>query len=96
MLKYVIPGLSLEEADIYALKKWLFAEKAVDGSWSVVSGLPGNVSTTIEAYLALKILGVSASHPAMRRARDFVLSKSGVARARFFTRLFLATFGLFP
>ena len=32
----------------------------------------------------------------MLRARDFVISEGGVARVRFFTRFFLATFGLFP
>ncbi|KAI0424436.1 terpenoid cyclases/protein prenyltransferase alpha-alpha toroid [Xylaria sp. FL1042] len=95
MFKYAIPGLSLEE-DSDAIRKWLFAHQTEDGSWTLAPGLPGNLSTTIEAYLALKILGVSASHPAMKRARGFVLSNGGVARVRFFTRLFLAAFGLFP
>ncbi|KAI0805726.1 terpenoid cyclases/protein prenyltransferase alpha-alpha toroid [Xylaria sp. FL0064] len=95
MFKYAIPGLSLE-GDGDAIRKWLFAGQPEDGSWALAPGLPGNLSTTVEAYLALKILGVSASHPAMRQAHDFVLIHGGVARVRFFTRFFLATFGLFP
>ncbi|KAI1355947.1 terpenoid cyclases/protein prenyltransferase alpha-alpha toroid [Xylaria sp. FL0043] len=95
MFKYAIPGLSLE-GDGDAIRKWLFADQTEDGSWALAPGLPGNLSTTVEAYLALKILGVPATHPAMRQARGFVLSHGGVARVRFFTRFFLATFGLFP
>ncbi|KAI1273019.1 terpenoid cyclases/protein prenyltransferase alpha-alpha toroid [Xylaria sp. FL0933] len=95
MFKHAIPGLSLE-GDGDAIRKWLFADQAEDGSWALAPGLPGNLSTTVEAYLALKILGVSATHPAMRQARGFVLSHGGVARVRFFTRFHLATFGLIP
>ncbi|KAI8631569.1 terpenoid cyclases/protein prenyltransferase alpha-alpha toroid [Xylariaceae sp. FL1651] len=95
MFKYAIPGLSLEE-DGAVIRKWLLADQTDDGSWTLAPGLPGNLSTTVEAYLALKILGVPASHPAMKRAANFVRSKGGVPCARFFTRFFLATFGLYP
>ncbi|KAI0413447.1 terpenoid cyclases/protein prenyltransferase alpha-alpha toroid [Xylaria grammica] len=95
MFKYAIPGLSLE-ADGDVLRKWLFADQNEDGSWTAAPGLPGSLSTTVEAYLALRLLDVPASHPAMERARDFVLSQGGVAQARFFTRLYLASFGLYP
>ncbi|KAI0970591.1 terpenoid cyclases/protein prenyltransferase alpha-alpha toroid [Xylaria arbuscula] len=95
MLKYATPGLSLEE-DGNAIRQWLLEDQTEDGSWTLAPGLPGNVSTTVEAYLALKLLGVSASHSAMERARDFVLSKGGAARVQFFTRFFLAMFGLVP
>ncbi|KAI1297997.1 terpenoid cyclases/protein prenyltransferase alpha-alpha toroid [Xylaria venustula] len=95
MLKYATLGLSLEEEGT-AIRKWLLAGQTEDGSWTQAPGLPGNLSTTVEAYLALKLLGVSASHSAMERARDFVLSQGGAARVQFYTRLFLATFGLVP
>ncbi|KAF2968605.1 hypothetical protein GQX73_g5000 [Xylaria multiplex] len=96
MFKYAMPGLSLEEDCVVAIRKWLFADQNEDGSWGLAPGLSGNLSTTIEAYLALKILGVPASHPSMKRACEFILSQGGVPRARFFTRFFLATFGLYP
>ncbi|KAL3476589.1 squalene cyclase [Aspergillus californicus] len=35
-------------------------------------------------------------NPAMQRARIFILGAGGVAKVRVFTRIFLATFGLFP
>lgn len=67
-----------------------------DGSWGIAPNSPGDVSVSIEAYLALKLLGVDPSSPRMLRARDFVLAKGGVASVRFFTRIYLAMFGLFP
>ena len=57
---------------------------------------PGDVSTSVEAYLALKILGVSVKDPAMDRARCFIIAAGGVEKVRIFTRIYLATFGLFP
>lgn len=94
MFKYAM-GLDLE-ADGEAIKKWLLMDQKPDGSWGLAPELPGNVSTTTEAYLALKILGVEPAHPRMQLARDFMLQHGGVAKVRFFTRFFLATFGLFP
>ncbi|KAH7320702.1 terpenoid cyclases/protein prenyltransferase alpha-alpha toroid [Stachybotrys elegans] len=94
MFKHAL-GLDLK-ADADALRQWLLQDQKPDGSWGLAPELPGNVSTTTEAYLALKILGVSSQDPAMLRSRDFMIKNGGVAKVRFFTRFFLATFGLFP
>lgn len=95
MFKYSIPGLSLD-SDGPAIKQWLFQDQKEDGSWGLAPTLPGNVSTSVEAYLALRLLDVHSTHPAMIKAKEFILSGGGVAKVRFFTRFFLATFGLFP
>jgi len=94
MFKYAM-GLDLT-LDGDAIKYWLLNEQKEDGSWGLAPELPGNVSTTTEAYLALKILGVSPEEEAMLKTRGFMLRNGGVAKVRFFTRFFLATFGLFP
>ncbi|KAK4151734.1 squalene cyclase [Chaetomidium leptoderma] len=99
MFKHAIPGLNLDNngGEAAALRRWLLGDQnKSEGSWGLAPGLPGNLSTTVEAYLALRLLGTPASDPALRRARDFVLAEGGIARVRFFTRFFLATFGLFP
>lgn len=93
MFKYAI-GFDLSDGD--ALRRWLLQDQKEDGSWALAPKHPGNVSTTTEAYLALKILGVPPEDPAMLKARDFMISNGGVAKVRFFTRFFLATFGLVP
>lgn len=94
MFKYAM-GLDLK-SDGDALRRWLLQEQNEDGSWGLAPKLPGNVSTTTEAYLALKILGVSPDGPSMLRTKEFMIRSGGVAKVRFFTRFFLATFGLFP
>lgn len=88
-------GLDLiSDRDAYC--RYFLSEQNPDGSWGLAPEYPGDVSTTVEAYLALKILGTSPDLPAMKRARDFVVHNGGVAAVRVFTRMFLATFGLFP
>jgi len=88
-------GLDLS-ADQGALRYWLLSQQNLDGSWGLAPGTKGDVSTTTEAYLALKILHVSPDTLVMHRAREFVVRNGGAAKVRIFTRIFLATFGLFP
>ncbi|PYH81571.1 squalene cyclase [Aspergillus uvarum CBS 121591] len=93
-LRYAL-GLDLT-ADGPSYVYWLLSEQNPDGSWGLAPEIPGDVSTTTEAYLALKILGEDITSVPMQRARTFVLQAGGVAAVRVFTRIFLATFGLFP
>src|SRR6478609_10852328 len=55
------------------LRLWLLAEQNADGSFGLARHCPGDVSTTAEVYLALRLLGVAPEHPALRRAKAFVL-----------------------
>jgi squalene-hopene/tetraprenyl-beta-curcumene cyclase len=64
-----------------------------DGSWAMYHGAPGDLSTTIECYFALKLAGDPADAPHLSRARDFIRSRGGIAAARTFTRIWLALFG---
>ena len=88
-------GLDLT-ADADATIRWFFSDQNSDGSWGIAPDIPGDVSTSTEAYLALRILNVPTTHPAMLRARQYILSVGGVAKVRVFTRIYMATFGLFP
>ncbi|MFZ0217424.1 MAG: prenyltransferase/squalene oxidase repeat-containing protein, partial [Candidatus Dormiibacterota bacterium] len=67
-----------------------------DGSWALYHDGPADLSTTIESYVALKALGVEASSDVMTRALRVVRSLGGAARARVFTKLWLALFGAYP
>lgn len=99
MLKYAYstPGMwCLSAPEIDALRRWLLSDQGADGGWPPAPDLPGNLSTSVEAYLALRLLGVPRSHPDMKRAAHFILAQGGVASVRFFTRFFLATYGLVP
>ncbi len=77
------------------IANYLLSKQTEEGSWTIWYGGPGDLSTTIEAYFALKLAGYAADHPAMARARAFVLDKGGIIKARVFTKIFLALFGEF-
>ena len=64
-----------------------------DGTWGQFYGAQGDLSTSTECYFALKLAGISADEPFMRRARDFILSKGGVPKTRIFTKIWLALLG---
>jgi squalene-hopene/tetraprenyl-beta-curcumene cyclase len=64
-----------------------------DGSWAMYHGAPGDLSTTIECYFALKLAGDAADAAHLTRARAFIRERGGIARARTFTRIWLALFG---
>jgi len=74
----------------------LLATQREDGSWPVWYGGPPDLSTTAEAYYALKLAGIPPDDPAMARAREVVRGLGGVNRARFFTKLWLAVLGRYP
>ena len=80
--------------DNESLRQWLLSEQHSDGSWAIAPNHPGDISTTVEVYLALKIIGFSPKEKAMERARVFVLVNGGIERIRIFTRFYLAMFGL--
>jgi squalene-hopene/tetraprenyl-beta-curcumene cyclase len=67
-----------------------------DGSWALYHGAPGDLSTTIECYFALKLAGDPGQAPHLRKAREFVRARGGIAKARTFTHIWLALLGQFP
>jgi squalene-hopene/tetraprenyl-beta-curcumene cyclase len=87
-------GGCIPDADAY--RQYLLSHQQSDGSWAIAPEYPGDVSISTEAYLALKILGVSAEDPAMISGRAFIKHSGGIAKVRVFTRIFLAQFGLLP
>jgi squalene-hopene/tetraprenyl-beta-curcumene cyclase len=77
------------------IANYLLSKQTEEGSWTIWYGGPGDLSTTIEAYFALKLAGYQADHPAMAKARAFVLANGGIIKSRVFTKIFLALFGEF-
>src|SRR5436190_10146991 len=73
---------------------WIRSQQREDGTWANFYGGPGELSTTIEAYWALRLAGDSAEDAHMRRAAEFVRAQGGIEHARVFTHLWLALFGL--
>ncbi|MEY4684583.1 MAG: hypothetical protein RLZ25_1042, partial [Pseudomonadota bacterium] len=75
---------------------YLRARQREDGSYSLFTGGPGDISCTVKAYYALKLAGDSVDAPHMVLAREWILSQGGAARANVFTRIMLAMFEQVP
>jgi squalene-hopene/tetraprenyl-beta-curcumene cyclase len=88
-------GLDLAPLREGAIRHLLRAQRA-DGTWSLYFGGPGDLSTTLEAYVALRVLGVDAASDPLARALAFIRAQGGLARARVFTKIWLALFGEHP
>jgi squalene-hopene/tetraprenyl-beta-curcumene cyclase len=73
---------------------WIRSQQREDGTWANFHGAPGDLSTTIEAYWALRLAGDPVDAPHMRAAAEFIRREGGIERARVFTHLWLALFGL--
>src|ERR1700676_3425766 len=75
---------------------WIRSEQREDGSWSNFYGGPGELSTTIEAYVALRLAGDDPAAAHMRSAASFARDAGGLEHARVFTHIWLALFGAWP
>ncbi|QES09499.1 squalene--hopene cyclase [Streptomyces venezuelae] len=68
-------------------------QQCEDGAWATFYGGPGELSATVEAYVALRLAGDPPDAPHMARASAWVRARGGIAAARVFTRIWLALFG---
>ncbi len=79
------------------VRNYLLAKQMPDGGWPLfdVDG-PADVSASVKAYFALKLMGEDHNAPHMVRARQCILSLGGAAAVNVFTRITLALFGQIP
>jgi squalene-hopene/tetraprenyl-beta-curcumene cyclase len=75
---------------------YLRARQADHGGWSLYAGGDLDLSATVKAYFALKLIGDDPAAPHMARARQAILARGGAARSNVFTRISLALFGQVP
>ncbi len=88
-------GLPVEPIRAGAVRHLLGAQRE-DGTWSLYHDGPGDLSTTVEAYVALRVLGVEAGAGPLARALSFIHAQGGLAHARVFTKIWMALFGEHP
>ena len=88
-------GIRTEE-DTAGAARWIRTNQREDGTWANYLGGPGDLSTTIEAYVALRLAGDPPDAPHMSAASAFVRERGGLERARVFTKMWLALFGKWP
>jgi squalene-hopene/tetraprenyl-beta-curcumene cyclase len=70
----------------------LMARMRADGTWSIWFEGPPDLSTSIEAYVALRMCGVDPGPDALA----FIQREGGIPKSRLFTKCFLALIGQWP
>ena len=80
---------------LHKVETYLRQQQKEHGGWELFYGDRGHLSNSIEAYMALKLLGVPPEDPAMIKARNFILEQGGITKARIFTKLHLALIGCY-
>jgi squalene-hopene/tetraprenyl-beta-curcumene cyclase len=78
------------------LKRLLLELQQPDGSWNLFAGGKGYLSSSIEAYFALKLAGMRAGDEPMAKARRWILARGGIAAAGTLPRFYLAAMGQVP
>jgi squalene-hopene/tetraprenyl-beta-curcumene cyclase len=74
---------------------YLRGEQRAHGGWELAYDDGGELSVSIEAYMALRLLGVPQDDPALIRARTYILARGGISKSRIFTKLHLALIGAY-
>ena len=71
-------------------------QSKVHGGWALVHDGPFDMSASVKAYFALKMIGDDIEAPHMRAVRKAILQRGGAANANVFTRILLALYGEVP
>ncbi len=82
-----------DDTTLQAGARWIRSQQSEDGTWPTFYGGPGELSTTVEAYTALRLAGDEPDAPHMAKAAAWVRAQGGIAATRVFTRIWLALFG---
>ena len=70
--------------------------QGVHGGWPLFHDGRFNMSASVKAYFALKMIGDDVKAPHMVRAREAILAHGGAAQSNVFTRTLLALYGIIP
>jgi squalene-hopene/tetraprenyl-beta-curcumene cyclase len=76
--------------------RYLRRIQSCDGGWPLFHAGASDMSTSVKAYFALKMIGDAVDAPHMARARDWILIHGGAANSNVFTRNLLALYGAIP
>ena len=74
--------------------RWIRSQQRADGTWANFEGGPADLSTTVEAWVVLRLAGDPITSLHMRAAAEYVRGHGGLEGTRVFTRVWLALFGL--
>ena len=78
------------------IARYLRRIQSADGGWPLFHDGASDISASVKAYFALKMIGDLVDAPHMVRARNWILAKGGAANSNVFTRNLLALYGQVP
>jgi squalene-hopene/tetraprenyl-beta-curcumene cyclase len=84
------PNLELEKK----IGRYLRRIQREDGGWPLFTDGALDVSASVKAYFALKMIGDSPEADHMQRARRAIIAAGGAEKSNVFTRVLLALFGV--
>src|ERR1700751_1105647 len=83
------------DADLEAkIANYIMRRQGSHGGWALVEGGPLDMSASVKAYFALKMIGHPIDAPHMARAREAIRSRGGAINSNVFTRFTLAMYGV--
>jgi squalene-hopene/tetraprenyl-beta-curcumene cyclase len=68
-------------------------QRLSDGAWTQYPGGKPDLSATVKAYFALKLMGDRVEEPHMVKARELVLALGGAERCNTYSKFYLAALG---
>jgi squalene-hopene/tetraprenyl-beta-curcumene cyclase len=84
------PNLELERK----IGVYLRRIQGAHGGWPLFHEGDFDMSASVKAYFALKMIGDDINAPHMKRAREAILSRGGGIKSNVFTRALLSLFGV--
>lgn len=91
LLRYFMGCLDPER--LRKLANYIRKVQRPEGGWSIYPGGGVEVSSSVKAYLVLKLAGLDAEHPEMVKARKAIMARGGVTACNTFTKIYLCIFG---
>ena len=97
--EYILLKHFIDEIDPALEQKiavYLRERQGAHGGWPLYHDGDFDLSASVKAYLALKLVGDDIESPHMVHARSAILAAGGAAKCNVFTRITLALFGQVP
>jgi squalene-hopene/tetraprenyl-beta-curcumene cyclase len=86
----------LDDARVRGAADRILREQLPTGGWAIHPDGPVDISASVKAYFALKLVGHAADEPDLRRARTAIAAAGGPWAVNSFTRFYLALLGQMP
>ena len=97
--EYIIMMRFLGRGDESKLKKaaaYIRKKQMDNGGWALSPGGPVDVSSSVKAYLSLKLTGSSPDEPHMAKASQAIREAGGISAVNSYTKFYLSMLGQIP